>query len=310
MRARQPGVLGLLMVCSVLVLQTVAQASLSSSSVAASAARAENDATSWLRSRRRLDALPGFDVGTKYNGMDIVRNGVVAVWQKWDTEKQFAKAGLGSNLFYVWLDPEGGPAHNVTFQIASAVVVNSTKQPNEAACAVNTTPPVGTPITAGNFSQTFTAEYTCGRVGQVEIELTLDVAGYSTMVISYFKTVGNALDMGLTLNGSEVVALGRATAAFSMTAPQYTVPYEQNHSTFFLRMDPTHLLHTRQETRTSDFVIATQPDHVIDFSLTGSAVDTATYNHSTSKLEVQYTCKDIKTQASTVIQVRPSVRPW
>ena len=255
--------------------------------------------------RRRLDALPGFNVGTQPEGMDVARNGVVTVWQKWDPQKTWAQAGVASNTFYAWYLPRDDPppGRNITFTIEAARVANGAGIPNEANCSVVTTPAVGTPIVAGNFSASFSAAYTCNSTGQVEIEVTLAIAGYSSIGITYVKTNGNALDVGLTPTSAEVVSRGITTSAFSMANPVFVVPYEEEGSTMYLRIAPGQIPFTKHELRTSDFTVTTIPDHVVDVDLSGSASTAMQINQSALELQVNYTCKTDKQLASTVIQV-------
>lgn len=257
--------------------------------------------------RRRLDALPGFNVGTQPEGMDVARNGVVTVWQKWDPQQTWAQAGVASNTFYAWYLPRDDllfSGRNVTFTIEAARVANGAGSPNEANCSVVTTPAVGAPLVAGNFTTTFSAAYTCNSTGQVEIELTLAITGYSSIGITYVKTHGNALDVGLTPTSAEVISKGITTSAFSMAKPVYVVPYEEQGSTMYLRIAPGQIPFTKHELRTSDFTLTTIPDHVVDVDLSGPASTATQIDYSSLELQVNYTCKTDKQLASTVIQVR------
>jgi len=265
------------------------------------------DAVSQGVVRRRLEALPGFNVGTTVDGMDVARNGASEPWTKWDSLSTWAQAGVASNTFYVKFLPRDDPppGRNTSFSIKSAVITDTVSHPNEANCSVTTTPATGTAIVAGNFTQSFGVAYSCAKIGQVQVEVTLAIAGYSDIAIVYLKTNGNALDVGLHPNASEAVVLGSATATFSMTSPQYVVPYESDGTQFFFHIAPGQLPHTLQESISSAFTVTTIPDHVVDIALSGPVATATSVDATSQMLIVNYTCKSVKQLASTVIQVRP-----
>jgi hypothetical protein len=256
--------------------------------------------------RRRLDALPGFNVGTQTRGMDVARNGEAIEWQKWDAQKGWAWAGSGSNSFFVWFEPndDGKQPANQTFEISAASVAS----PNEANCSVNTTPPFGQPIVAGNFTTTFEASYACVGIGQSTIQLVLAVDGYSSITIEYVKTNGNALDVALELNASDVVALGSTTPRFALASPQYVVPYAVDSTTFFIRVSPGQLPHTLTEPLSSAINVTYGQEQVVEAMVTGTASTATTYGETTLVLLVNYTCKVYKDLTSSTIEVRSRVR--
>ena len=286
--------------CRLLLLYTLVIALVSSNSTTVRVRSVENSS----QPNSATNALPGFNIGSRPWGLDIAKNGISVDWEKWDPSQTFARANISRNEFYAWYLPRYDPS-NKTFTIKSSSVVNSTRQPNEANCSVTTNPAVGQPIIAGNFSTgSFSSSYECTSIGQVEIQIVIEIQGYSDVVITYIHTNGNALDIGTTPTGSEVMVLGTATSNFLPSDPNFTVVFDMQSTLLYLRIDSSFLPYTKSETITQSFTAYTIPEHVIDVNVSGNASLGAVISHSNLELTLAYECKISKPLSSTTIVVR------
>ena len=134
--------------------------------------------------------------------------------------------------------------------------------------------------------------------------MTLAITGYDDIEIIYLKTNGNALDIGTSLNASDVVHLGVTSAEFKPPSPEFGIPFATNELDVFLRIAPGLLPHTHTELRSSKFTFSTAPDHVVIVTDGGSALNTTTVDHDTVNLKLQFACLPQKQFPTTVVTVR------
>ena len=145
----------------------------------------------------------------------------------------FATAMDSSNYFFVWLHGGSGSTVPIPFTLGHVSILQ-----NEASCAVTATAPQPS---AGAPNSTSTGVikvlYTCTKPGMALISFDLVPQSCAPITITFHKTNGNALDVGLASGQSNIVALGVTKSSFNYKTPTYTVGSYQDTTEFFIQVD-------------------------------------------------------------------------
>lgn len=198
----------------------------------------------------------------------------------------------------------GGPQRFVL-----GTVVSTDESDNEAGCSPRVSPDNGT---ATDSPTPFTLTFACTRPGVSHVLLTVHPEGSDPISLRWSKHHGNALDVGTSWEGEDVVSVGVARPSYAPDKPTAVRNAYIKSDTFYLRLDPDQLNVTKEEAFNAEhghaISASCSPSTVCGPSVSGNATQTYMLKKGpVLALSLDYNCKaaDGVATVSLDIQMNP-----